>query len=360
MSGGLYGRGKAPERECLKVEVWPGEDRKLWQAACKEADILDLDAGCRSGHAAISNIKAAKGYGRWLTYLALHDAVALDLAPGLRIIPERVKAYVGHLQELGNSSQTILARLQELSEVAKVMGPAGEWSFINRIAARIRAGTKPARSKTHLQLSDQLVDLGFALMGQAGSKTGLEAAILFRDGLIVSFLALVPLRRRNLARLYLGQNIVRNGDRWFVILASDETKTHGALELEWSEVLVEPLLVYLEVHRPYLMARDGRWSKPVADELWVSKDGSPMTEIALYDRIRVRTGAAFDKAMNPHLFRDAAATTLAIGDPAHVRVAAPLLGHRTFATTEKYYQQASAMSAHRDFVAAISERRNRK
>ena len=29
------------------------------------------------------------------------------------------------------------------------------------------------------------------------------------------------------------------------------------------------------------------------------------------------------QAINPHLFRDAAATTLAIADPAHVRVAAP-------------------------------------
>ena len=85
-----------------------------------------------------------------------------------------------------------------------------------------------------------------------------------------------------------------------------------------------------------------------------------MTEMALYDRIRARTAIAFGKAMNPHLFRDAAATTLAIGDPAHVRVAAPLLGHRSFSTTEKYYQQASAMSAHRDYVAAIRERKNRK
>jgi integrase len=57
--------------------------------------------------------------------------------------------------------------------------------------------------------------------------------------------------------------------------------------------------------------------------------------------------------MNPHLFRDAAATTLAIHDPQHVRIAAPLLGHRTFATTERYYQQATAMEAHCDYVRAI-------
>ncbi len=360
MSGGLYGRGKAPERACLKIAAWPMEDRTLWEVACRPADILEIDAGSRSQHSRISNRKAAKGYGRWLTYLTLFDPQVLPLAPAMRITRERVKTYIEHLQGIGNSSQTLLARLQELGEVAKVMNPAGDCTFINRMAARIRATHKPVRSKAHLKLSDELVDLGFAVMQQAEGKSGLDAAILFRDGLIISFLALVPLRRRNLARLYLGQNLIESGGQWFVILGSDETKTHGVLELEWPEVLLAPLKVYLEVYRLHLMARDGRWTKPVTDELWVSKDGSPMTEIAIFDRVRARTAAAFGKAMNPHLFRDAAATTLAIGDPAHVRVAAPLLGHRTFATTEKYYQQASAMSAHRDFTAAIQERKNRK
>ena len=78
-----------------------------------------------------------------------------------------------------------------------------------------------------------------------------------------------------------------------------------------------------------------------------------MTEMAIYDRIRAHTRKAFGRAVNPHLFRDAAATTLAITDPEHVRVAAPLLGHRTFMTTERYYQQAQAFDAHRAYVNAI-------
>ena len=60
-----------------------------------------------------------------------------------------------------------------------------------------------------------------------------------------------------------------------------------------------------------------------------------MTQMAIYDRIRARTKEQFGVAINPHLFRDAAATTMAIADPANVRLAAPLLGHRTFTTTEK-------------------------
>ena len=78
-----------------------------------------------------------------------------------------------------------------------------------------------------------------------------------------------------------------------------------------------------------------------------------MTEMAIYDRIRARTQRAFGTPINPHLFRDAAATTLAIADPAHVRVAAALLGHRTFGTTERYYQHAQSFDAHRAYIDAV-------
>jgi hypothetical protein len=69
MSGGPYGRGKAPERACLPVDNWPEEDRKLWLKACEPTDLLDEDVGARSQHAKLSNRKAEKGYGRWITFL---------------------------------------------------------------------------------------------------------------------------------------------------------------------------------------------------------------------------------------------------------------------------------------------------
>ena len=81
-----------------------------------------------------------------------------------------------------------------------------------------------------------------------------------------------------------------------------------------------------------------------------------MTQMAIYDRIRARTKEQFGVAINPHLFRDAAATTMAIADPANVRLAAPLLGHRTFTTTERYYRQARAQEAHRAFVDVLFSR----
>lgn len=353
MSGGPYGRGKAPERSCLKVIAWPEQDLSLWTAAKRPSDLLDPETGTRSSHAVRSNSKAEKGYGRWLTFLMTSDADALSTPPADRITPARVKAYVEGLRDLGNASGTILCRLQELCEVAKVMDPDHDWSFINDISSRVRAGHRPARTKSHLKLTDELLDLGLTLVEQAKESSSLEAALLHRDGLLIGLLSLMPLRRRNLCDLRLGENLVSQENGWLLVLAEHETKTHRSIELPFPQVLEDALKTYLAVHRPHLSSRTGRWTTPLGSKLWVSKDGSPMTEIAIYDRVRARTAEAFGKPLNLHLFRDAAATTLAIADPEHVRVAAPLLGHASFATTEKYYQQATAMSAHRAYIEAV-------
>jgi integrase/recombinase XerD len=264
-----------------------------------------------------------------------------------------VHAYVGSLIEIGNSSHTILARLQELGEVAKVMDPNRDCSFINRLASKVRARHRPARAKTNLRPSNELVDLGIKLIQAADDLVGLDAAITHRDGLLIGFLALIPLRRRNLADLVLERTLVREGATWIVAFGEDDTKTHAPFEIGVPDVLRAPLEAYLGTHRPVLIAGSGRWARPVEGALWVSKDGSPMTQMALYDRIRARTKEQFGVAINPHLFRDAAATTMAIADPANARLAAALLGHRTFTTTERYYRQGRAQEAHRAFVDVL-------
>jgi integrase/recombinase XerD len=92
----------------------------------------------------------------------------------------------------------------------------------------------------------------------------------------------------------------------------------------------------------------------------VSSDGSPFTAAGIYFRVIRQTRSAFGHPINPHLFRDCAATELAINDPAHVRLAAPLPGHRTFSTTEKNYIQAQTIQAHRQFADMLVKLRREK
>jgi integrase len=360
MSGGPYGRGKAPERACLKLQAWPEEDRRLWQAACRAGELLDPEpSGTRANRAIATNYKAEKGYGRWLTFLKTVDPGCLVDRPADRVTPDRVRRYIDSLICLGNSTATIIARLRELGEIARIIGPDKSWSFINALESRIRARHKPARDKRNLRLSDELFGLGVSLIDKATAFSGVEAALLHRDGLMIALLALVPLRRRNFAGLRLDRNVVAINDVWLIMLNESETKTHAPLEILWPNELVAPLRTYLNVHRPLLSAINHCLGKPAGQALWVSSRGSPLTEMAMYLRICWHTQKAFGQAINPHLFRDAAATTLAIADPEHVRVAAPLLGHRTFTTTERYYQQATAYDAHRAYIEALYSKTRR-
>jgi integrase/recombinase XerD len=343
-----YGRGRAPERACRRIESWPQQDRRLWQAALQPGDLIDA-GGERARYRPISNRKVERGYGRWLTYLDTSTMLDPGIMPADRITPASVVGYVEALRRLGNGSQTILARLQELFEAALVMAPAGDWSWIRRIAARIRARHVPVRNKTaKLVGADDLLALGMRLMAEAETATTPRlGALAFRDGLLIAFLALCPLRLKNAAALALERHVVRQAAAWWIAIPAAETKTEAPIEQPWPECLLAALEDYLARWRPLLARMTHRWTRPVGNALWVSSSGSPMTMQAIYDRVIARTQAAFGKPINPHAFRDIAATTIADVDPEHVRIAAQILGHRSFATTERHYIHAKTMAATR-------------
>ena len=130
------------------------------------------------------------------------------------------------------------------------------------------------------------------------------------------------------------------GAEWWLQVPEDETKTGAPVRMPLPRALGPRLGTYLREHRPVLAGQRGRWAEPVGEALWVSADGSPMTGMALYDRIVAHTRAAFGRSVNPHLFRDCAATSMADRDPGRIHVASVLLGHRALASVERHYNRA--------------------
>ena len=165
--------------------------------------------------------------------------------------------------------------------------------------------------------------------------------------MLVALLAARPLRLRNLTDLALDRTLVLRGTQWSIEFPASDTKTREAIELPWPELLVAPLEIYLARHRRVLAQLRGGSLVSVGGALWISRHGSPMSREAIYGRIKARTLEGLGRAINPHLFRDCAATSIAIDDPDHVRVALPLLGHRAISTTERYYNQARNVEASR-------------
>ena len=336
-----------PDRRCKPLQEWPAADRDLWQAALVPGDLFE-DGGSRARHSPFSNRKAVDGYGRWLTWLDRQGLLEMTTAPADRIIPARVIAYVADLEK-HNATLTLLSRLEELRAVALVMGPDRDWRWLNRLHSQIRVRHRPARPKRpRLVPSHELFEVGIGLMARAEQEnTACAGAMVYRDGLIIALVAARPLRLRTLVGLDLDHTLVRRGGQWWIEFSESETKTHQPIELPWPEALVASLETYLARHRSVLAQLCRGPARPIGSALWISKRGSPMTRSGIYARIITCTRAAFGRAINPHLFRDCAVTSTAIDDPYHVGIAAPLLGHRSALTTERYYNQASGIEAAR-------------
>lgn len=92
-----------------------------------------------------------------------------------------------------------------------------------------------------------------------------------------------------------------------------------------------------------------------SSRLWLGIEGVPRGTHVVYHRITKLTRRLFGVPINPHLLRDCAASSLASVSADIARAATPLLGHRHFSTTERYYIQADNLAASRR-VSRILER----
>jgi integrase/recombinase XerD len=248
----------------------------------------------------------------------------------------------------GNRPQTVLTRVQELEHFLRVVAPERDRAWLHRLLARLRAEPRDSSGKrARLQSAHALFTLGCRLMAEAeaSAQRPWRQAVGYRDGLIIALLVARPLRLRNFAQLELGRHLLHGPDGWRLSIPAGETKTKRPLDLSFPTALVAALERYLAVHRPVLGSRRGRWYQPAGACLWLSADGSPLRPGALFFRVAGLTRAAFGRSVNPHLFRDAVATSIALEDPAQVRIAAQVLGHATFATTERHYNLARSQDA---------------
>jgi hypothetical protein len=233
---------------------------------------------------------------------------------------------------------------------------------MQRIIAVLRQHAAPVREKRpRLQTVDDLFDFGVEMMEAAESAGAApspivmtwECATQFRDGLMVALLALRPLRRRNFCSIEIGRHLTQRAGAYWLLFERDETKTKKQpIEEPFPPVLVPALERYLTHYRPWLCKqtsnRDPRYPfRPAGRHLWASKTGSPLSPEAFYKGLRKRTTARFGRALFPHLFRDCAATTIAVRDPAHVRIIISVLGYTDIRTSERFYNHAQGLEATR-------------
>ena len=159
------------------------------------------------------------------------------------------------------------------------------------------------------------------------------------------------MRRKNLASIRIGQHLQALPDGFRLRFSGDEMKGGRPVEVFLPEDLVIYMRRYLEDWRPLLCPSASE------DALWIGKDGRPLKELQIYLNFKNLTNRLLGQSINPHLFRNCAATFVAVHDPTHIGIAPQILGHSDSKTTEKYYIQANMLAAGRRLRTSISSLR---
>lgn len=250
--------------------------------------------------------------------------------------------------------------IDKLRQIAKAMMPGPGWEWLDVIARNLIARAGPGQDKRdRIVHSRELFDYGLRLVLRSEEEldlSALERAILFRDGLLIAFLACRPLRKRNLRGMLLGQTFVRESDGYWLRFPAATTKTRQPMNIPCLVSLTPLFDKYFVSHRDILLEANS--GDPLASrDVWISARGRPMGDMAIYHVVTERTFEEFGKSVNPHLFRDCVATTIAIDDPTFIQIAMVVLGHTTLCMVEKDYNQATSFEAHRALQTVMADER---
>jgi integrase len=151
--------------------------------------------------------------------------------------------------------------------------------------------------------------------------------------------------------------LFKQGGAYYLRFRAAELKTRKTkrdIEVPFPKGLVNYLTNYIDLYRPVLLAEnhmtdDSGEDTPTKRGLWLSADGRQISAVSIYQRIIELTEDRFGKRINPHLFRDCAATSIAEEDPEHSRIIMTILGHTTLTTSDRHYNQATCVKASADY-----------
>jgi integrase len=169
----------------------------------------------------------------------------------------------------------------------------------------------------------------------------IERARWVRNGLMIALLALHPLRIKNFGKLRIEDTIKRIEGHWWLLIRVKETKTHRLDERRIPDFMTEIVDRYVEKYRPILFG-----NKTCDATFWVSSTkGRQFTVKNMGTLISRITAQTLGVDVSPHLFRMAAASTVAIHAPNHPYLGSTILAHRDRKITDEHYNRAGSVDA---------------
>jgi integrase len=327
---------------------WPPAEREIWTQACVGAQRL-RPGGAAARMKSSTRTSLVRAYGYLLQFC--HQNVLLDQAAeaGAHVTPEIINAFVHYLNgRVG--SVTRASYIGKIRRIVQILAPGRDLAWLGEIEADLRYLARPRPKYHRIVPSERLLALGLELIrrGEASDHlTALGRARLVRDGVMITLLALCPIRLRNLAELHVGRQLRRVGDVWWVILEADETKTGRPDERPVPGIVAEAIERWL-----------GHWRSvfhPSDDSLWPSIKGGPLAYTYVGHIITETTRRELGVAVNPHLFRDCAVYTVAINAGHRMGIASGLLQHANQRSVDKYYNKGASLEAVRRYQQILDQ-----
>lgn len=337
----------------MPFKNWPAVDREMWRG-------LLLPGGPLDDHGALLHVRPATQkslklhYGRWLEWLFQTHPSTLEFASPTRATAERLIDWTTSLTHTSPHSQEMF--INATVRVLKAAAPDLDWS------QQIRLG-QSLRRRAALSISDRkngrvldsavLLRAGLDLAGShpEGAPSCLTEAKRFRDGTMLAFLTLLPMRRRAFGLLELGSSVVVSEKNIQIALPGGLTKNGRPWEAPVPDTLLATLQYYIAHVRPWLLNRN----RTDHNFLWIGDRGKPYPLNYLGTRIADITERQLGIRIYPHLFRDAAATSLSRYSPENARQIRPLLGHSSHGTAERHYIQAQSIETGRTYAAMLDD-----
>lgn len=275
-----------------------------------------------------------------------------------------IAAYVDETRTAGLSPKSIATRVDGVRAALAALAPEVPAAWLMRGINKLRAEPSDRRqTQARTQHTARIVELGLDLMNQAVEETAVrtahERAVLYRDGLIIVFMALAVPRLDTVSMMMLGQHLTRHQDGYRIAWSRREMKEDRPHEARLGTELSGLIQRYLDEFRPVLAAKSKHPTADAKNAVLLNKRGQPLRSRGIYDLIVARTGVAFGTPMFPHAFRHSAATTLVLERPDLIKLITPLLQHRDISSRE-YYILSDRMEAARRYGEALTERRARR
>jgi site-specific recombinase XerD len=341
-----------PRTTTLPFSSWPAADQTAWTNLVTPSSPLE-DGGELLRLSPATRAMVKNTCGGWLLWLKTEGVLIDDLPPVARLTRDRVLAYLRHLEERELSTGSLYLAVHNLEILARALGPMEDWTWLRTLKNKLQRSYRPPDKRHKVVPVEELYALGLSLMTDARESTArypVHYLTRYRDGLLIALLAATALRLKNLTALDIDRHVHIQPDGIRIVVPAHEVKTRRSLSIPLPRSLKAPFLHYLNVIRPRLLG-DIRH-----DRLWVTKDGAPMPDGAVAKQIKHWTRKKLGRAINPHLFRDCVATSLAHGDADGIRTAQGVLGHTTSATTETHYIQAAqerALTRHQEILRQV-------